>query len=661
MSPSSRVADHCRAYALSYPGDPDYASTCNHEHDLRCDRCDLFSNVVSEIESALANVSISTDEKDEMKYVVSLTKRKIEAWKAHLLRSMNQDEARLDVLKNLDAQSVLLVLDWAMKYLPRKYRESQSDWFGKRGISWHITTATRKSEDELQMLTFVHIFQSCKQDSVTVLAIIDDVMNQLKTTMPDVNRVHFRQDNAGCYHSASTLLAIQQVAKKYDINVRLDFSDPQGGKGSCDRKAATVKNHMRIYLNSGQDVETADQMKNAIESSGGVPGVRATLCDIQDIPKCAPVKWEGVSFINNIEYSDEGMRVWRSFAVGPGKFLPWSQFNLPESYSVPMLNTLKEANIPKAQFTAVTSRRKSSQTQHEDVQLALGMAEAQSYEQSDEDKECHDKLFSCPEEGCVKSFQRFSSLQHHLDVGRHSYALENKTLFDKAMMSYATKLEQGIAILENPVEDLQTPQTLDSCSSLPMGWALKSASTQRTRLTESQKQYLTEVFQNGERTGRKADPCNVSKSMRKARNADGSSKFDTSSYLTSQQVASFFSRLAAKRVAASESQDEEGEHQEEMDIIQEQNIQDLSSKVMAEMSFGHPIMYDTHNICEIVACSKLSKFSIQMFQDICSFYQLDTSSIYKKRKKPYIDLLTDLVQSCSCKSEEQTRTSAVTA
>ena len=77
--------------------------------------------------------------------------------------------------------------------------------------------------------------------------------------MPNVNSVHFRQDNAGCYHSASTLLAIQQVAKKYDINVRLDFSDPQGGKGSYDCKAAAVMNHIRIYINSGQDVETPEQ------------------------------------------------------------------------------------------------------------------------------------------------------------------------------------------------------------------------------------------------------------------------------------------------------------------------------------------------------------------------------------------------------------------
>ena len=70
-----------------------------------------------------------------------------------------------------------------------------------------------------------------------------------------------------------------------------------------------------------------------------------------------------------------------------------------------------------------------------------------------------------------------------------------------------------------------------------MGWALKSSRTQTTRLTENQKQC---VFKISEQTGKEADPSNVSKSMRKVRNADGSSRFDALSYLTSQQVASFF-------------------------------------------------------------------------------------------------------------------------
>ena len=68
-----------------------------------------------------------------------------------------------------------------------------------------------------------------------------------------------------------------------------------------------------------------------------------------------------------------------------------------------------------------------------------------------------------------------------------------------------------------------------------------------------------------------------------------------------------------KRVpAADEPQNEETEYQEEMDMIEEQTIEELSKKVVEEVSVQHPIMYDTHNICELVACSKLSRFSVQM-------------------------------------------------
>ena len=47
-------------------------------------------------------------------------------------------------------------------------------------------------------------------------------------------------------------------------------------------------------------------------------------------------------------------------------------------------------------------------------------------------------------------------------------------------------------------------------------------------------------------------------------------------------------------------------------MIEVQTIEELSKKVVEEVSVQHPIMYDTHNICELVACSKLSRFSVQM-------------------------------------------------
>ena len=329
ISNDSSVPDHCRAYALSYPQNNDYVTACGHGHNARCDRCELLLAVLQEIQVAHDSIDCSDEERDEMDYEISQSKQGIQAWKAHLLRSVNQDAARHEILQNLDGQSVFLVMDWAMKFLPRKFRESQSDWFGKRGIPWHLTVAMRKNDKaETEMLTFVHCFESCNQDSFTVLAVIDDVFNQLKSIMPEINSVYLRQGNAGCYHSASTLLSVYKVAEKNDIKLeRVDFSDPQGGKGSCDRKAATIKSHMRVHVNSGHDIETASQMMVAIESCGGMEGVRVTVSGPPPPAKITPVKWKGVSFINNIAYSEEGMRVWRAYAVGSGKFVPWNNFS----------------------------------------------------------------------------------------------------------------------------------------------------------------------------------------------------------------------------------------------------------------------------------------------------------------------------------------------
>ena len=167
-----------------------------------------------------------------MEYEISQSMQRIQAWKAHLLHAINQDAARHEILENLDAQSVFIVMDWAMKFLPRKFCESQNDWFGKRGIPWHVSVAMRKNvNNETEMLTFIHAFESCNQDSSTVLSIVDDVFGQLKEIMPEVNSVYLRSDNAGCYHCAFTLLSVYQVATKHAIKLkRFDFSDPRVGK-----------------------------------------------------------------------------------------------------------------------------------------------------------------------------------------------------------------------------------------------------------------------------------------------------------------------------------------------------------------------------------------------------------------------------------------------
>ena len=226
------------------------------------------------------------DDKDEAVFLVQKASEAIAAWKAHQLRNINQDRARLEVLEFLDSSCVLTVQDFAMKFIPAQYCEAQSHFFGKHGISWHVSVCLRKVSGKLESQTFILIIQSGLQDSTAVVLIMDHVLRLLKKQHPAIVSSFFRQDNAGCYHSAEITLSVDILSKRSGIQINhVDLSDPQGGKGSCDRKAAQIKPHVKSFVNEGGSVTNVGELKQAIESRRGVPALRVTVMDVQKAQK----------------------------------------------------------------------------------------------------------------------------------------------------------------------------------------------------------------------------------------------------------------------------------------------------------------------------------------------------------------------------------------
>ena len=63
----------------------------------------------------------------------SLAVKDVLDYKKHLVRAIHQDRAKAAVMENLSPETALIIFDFAMKFLPVKYREAQKDFFGKKG------------------------------------------------------------------------------------------------------------------------------------------------------------------------------------------------------------------------------------------------------------------------------------------------------------------------------------------------------------------------------------------------------------------------------------------------------------------------------------------------------------------------------------------------
>ena len=106
-----------------------------------------ISDAIAMMFTSSALSIFSPDKREELQHDFSCAAPSIEDWKAHVLRSVHQDGAKSEIIDNLKPSQMLLIMDWAMKFIPTSFRETQRYWFGKKGKSWHLSVAITKAEN----------------------------------------------------------------------------------------------------------------------------------------------------------------------------------------------------------------------------------------------------------------------------------------------------------------------------------------------------------------------------------------------------------------------------------------------------------------------------------------------------------------------------------
>lgn len=255
---------------------------------------------------------------------------------------------------------------------------------------------------------------------------------------------------------------------------------------------------------------TGKQLKGAIDKAN-LPDCHVYLSSVCKPDNKIKVQLKSISLLNNFQLEEDGIRVWRAYNIGPGKFFLWDDL-CPDfdSFHIPTLDIIADKAIKQSAPRKVISK---------DV--------------------TNTGLFFCSEADCPATFSRHLDLQKHLDLGKHC---EPRTVMDKAKLSFAQKVEerfQSIPKLSSDVSEAEAP-------SVAMGWALKMPSS-AARFSTSQREYLNAIFLEGERTGAKQDGAAVSKMMRVAKDKKGIRLFKYTDFLSPLQIQSYFSRLASKQ------------------------------------------------------------------------------------------------------------------
>ena len=127
------------------------------------------------------------------------------------------------------------------------------------------------------------------------------------------------------------------------------------------------------------------------------------------------------SQIQNVQLEDVSARPWKA--------------NSKAKLSIPSISQLLAINGVTwsylCSFAPVKERR--SKATEQDLPPTTTAAEVRS---EGEESISKDRIFTCPEEGCVPTFLRY------LSMWRHKHAVEHDTLLDKAAVGYAQKLEE---------------------------------------------------------------------------------------------------------------------------------------------------------------------------------------------------------------------------
>jgi hypothetical protein len=93
--------------------------------------------------------------KVELMYDFNMVRDTIVQLMAHRLRAAQQEKQKKLYIDQIDENTAFLTVDWSQKILPQQFREGQSLYFGKRGMSLLVGSFVLKESSYAKELDII--------------------------------------------------------------------------------------------------------------------------------------------------------------------------------------------------------------------------------------------------------------------------------------------------------------------------------------------------------------------------------------------------------------------------------------------------------------------------------------------------------------------------
>ena len=203
----------------------------------------LFPKAVEE-----SRTEANSDSVDDALQLLADAHQKFRYYQGHRVRCVNARDSfgkleaeELEWVKKYKKASgkCIIVIDWKMKFLAERCRESSMHHFAKRGLPWHEAVLwwyawDEESKDVVKYMVALDqiLGTGNKQDGATVLCSMEALMRKINVELPHLTKGILKSDNAGCYHHKTLVLGIPLLnmhSKKFKVTTYI-HSETQDGK-----------------------------------------------------------------------------------------------------------------------------------------------------------------------------------------------------------------------------------------------------------------------------------------------------------------------------------------------------------------------------------------------------------------------------------------------